>query len=235
MSRADATTSGTSRDRIRQLESSLGALWTVVEELRAGLGHTPLDSEHKHGMQTYTNDTDGDSDASETSPMHPPTHLQRLFDNGIFASCGNGDSTVGTPEKVSHARVNRARIRLQALLPPKAEAIVLLQASSSSVLTMSTMFPPAVIFQNVDEMLSQYDSLQHGDADPAIVGALCIWLAISAQHLPGYTVKFGAGDSVAVSSFVGRITETFEEVIVNDHYLAGTVEGIEATILWIRL
>lgn len=119
--RSGDTPNVTSRDRIRQLEDSVGKLWSVVRELRNEHGQTHTEPAQNYGLQSEEQYNDeSESDASEISPMNPPTHLQQLFDNEILDTRGSGiNSPESSSDKATSTLMLRARTRLQALVPPK--------------------------------------------------------------------------------------------------------------------
>lgn len=104
---------------MRQLENSVGKLWSVVRELRTELGHTQDESSQAHTLQfDERHNDDYESDTSDTSPMNPPAHLQQLFDNEIVDARGSVDnSPESSSDKSASAVMLRARNRLQALVP----------------------------------------------------------------------------------------------------------------------
>lgn len=119
--RSSDTPNVTSRDRIRQLEFSVGKLWSVLRDVKTELGHTNDQSVPE--SLPYEDEQNGlsDSDASEMSPINPPAHLQQLFDNELVDTQGG---SITSPEssnsdKAASALLSRARARLQALVPPK--------------------------------------------------------------------------------------------------------------------
>lgn len=89
------------------------------------------------------------------------------------------------------------------------------------------------MFTSGHEMLAKYDSLMARDAHPAFVAALLLSIALSIGQAPPESLNLqGLKD---VPSFTRQISHVVDEVIVSNDVLASTSEGIETSLLWIRL
>ena len=229
------TAGATSRDRIRQLEDSVGRLWGVVRALRTELGHT-----HSLGAQDDEPDIarelgDDDDEASESSdsPINAPTHLRQLFNNEILDSHGNDYiSPDRSPDQTFAAVYVRARTRLQALMPSKDDLIFIAQPTAKWLEAYNTVFPRFTMFGSVDEIIGKYDELQLADANPVLIAALLLWFAMGVQHSPPHALPKSIMDGPAL---VQKVSDAVEDVIVRNDTLAGSVEGIETSLLWTRL
>lgn len=192
-----------------------------------------------HLSAAHTNverqNADTDSEMSELSPMNPPTHLQQLFDNEFLDSHGNdGLSSDMGSEKASSALLVRARTRLQALMPSKDDIHAILSNAASWLTLYNALFPTTTMFNNAQEMLAKYEALQAPDASPMSIASLLISISITVIQKPRdqYTELNGIKDT---AGFVRKVTEAVEETIVSNDTLAGTLEGIETSLLYIRL
>lgn len=232
---------GTSRARLGHLESDVAGLWAAVRNLEAKLGcvsneaapllQSPSQTENAGGPHNKPNDDDSDSTASEMSLTNPPTHILQLFDNGLLGSDGDG-SAFHTPS-LYKARRSSA---LRALLPSR-EDMLAITASASSWLSLYNAFFSTINFTKTsDEMLSRYDDLQDPNADPVATAALLLSIAITVQQAPDDTAGCAAGRSIRDAfSFVKDVSDCVERIVISDDTLAGTLEGMEATLLFIRL
>ena len=211
------------------------SLWTVVQELRTERGHPLSETTRSDGAQIRQPSGDSDSESSDTSPMNPPAHLQQLFDNEFLDSHGNDtiSSDIGS-DKVSAAQVARARSRLQALMPPKEDVQAIFAPAAKWISLYTALFPVINMFTNAGEMLARYEALQEPDANPVSIASLLISVAITVVQKPPETAcRLTAINDTAL--FVRRVTAAVEEVLVSNDNLIGTVEGIETTLLYIRL
>lgn len=83
-------------------------------------------------------------------------------------------------------------------------------------------------------MLAKYESVQSPDAHPCAVAICLLATAITAQQTPATVVPklMGIKD---LHAFPREVSAVVEETIVNNSALGGTMEGIEATLLFLRL
>lgn len=90
------------------------------------------------------------------------------------------------------------------------------------------------MFTNAQEMLAKYEALQAPDASPMSIASLLISISITVIQKPRdqYTELTGIKDT---AGFVRKVTEAVEETIISNDILAGTLEGIETSLLYIRL
>lgn len=231
---------GTSRARLGHLESDVAGLWAAIRNLEAKLGcvsneaaphlQSPSQTEIAGGPHNKPNDDDSDSTASEVSLTNPPTHLLQLFDNGLLGSDGDG-SAFHSP---SLHKAHRSSA-LHALLPSR-EDMLTISASASSWLSLYNAFFPTINFTKTsDEMLSRYDKLQDPNADPVAIAALLLSIAITVQQAPDDTAGCAAESIKDALSFVKDVSDCVERIVISDDTLAGTLEGMEMTLLFIRL
>lgn len=235
MGRSSEVVTSTSRDRISQLEDEVSKLWSVVRELKTELGHGPNVVSQYHGAKLEQHSADTDSEMSEVSPMNPPSHLQQLFDNEYLDSRNNdGISSDMGSDKASSAMMMKARNRLQALMPPKEDVRTVLTNAASWLTLYNALFPTITVFTDAQDVLAKYEALQAPDANPMSVGSLLISLSITIIQKPKdpSAELVGIGD---VQSFVRNVTEAVEETIISNDTLAGTLEGLETSLLYIRL
>ena len=84
-------------------------------------------------------------------------------------------------------------------------------------------------------MLLQYEKLQDPNTDPVVIASLLLSVAITVQQAPGDTAGHAAESIGDAPSFIKNVSDSVERIIISDDAIAGTVEGIEVTLLFLRL
>lgn len=84
-------------------------------------------------------------------------------------------------------------------------------------------------------MLSQYDKLQNPNADPVAIAALLISVAMTVQEAPNDTTGRAAESIRDASLFVKDVSDSVERIVISEDILAGSLDGIQTTLLFIRL
>ena len=233
----------TSRARISHLENDISSLWTAVRSLEAKLGcvsaETPSHPESL--LQTRNSDTphdqpsdgDTDSNASDLSPTNPPSHLLQLFDNALLDS--NKHGSAAPPPHVPNLHKVQGSSALRALMPSRDDMLNITAHASSWLSLYNALFPMVNLTKTSDEMLSQYDKLQDPNADPVAVSTLLLTIAITVQQAPDDTAGRAAESMRDASSFIKDVSDSVERHVISDDALAGSLPGIETTLLFIRL
>lgn len=234
---------GTSRARLSHLESDVAGLWAVVRNLEAKLGgvsteagsplQSPSPTENEGGPHNKPNDDDSDSTASDMSLTNPPTHLLQLFDNGWLGSDGDGSALQSHHAPSLHKAHGTSALR--ALLPSREDMLTITASASSWLSLFNALFPRINFTKTSDEMMSQYDKLQDPNADPVAIASLLLSIAITVHQAPDDTTGLAAGSIRDASSFVKEVSDRVERIVISDDTLAGTLEGLETTLLFIRL
>lgn len=237
----------TSRARIAQLESDVSCLWTAVQNLEAKLGCVPTQAAPRPQPSSQMEnvgvshekpsdgdgDDDSDSNASDLSPTNPPTHLLQLFDNGLLGSHEHGSSTPSRHAPSLHKA--QASSALLELMPSREDMLTVTAHASSWLSLYSAIFPMINVTKTSDSMMSQYDNLQVPNADPVSTAALLLSVAITVQQAPDDTAGRAARSISDASSFIKDVSDSVERIVIADDALAGTLEGIETTLLFLRL
>lgn len=235
-----------SRARIARLEQDVSSLWTALHAVEAkfdcaptGLSPLPFalpQTQASNGSATYDGrpgEASSDSDSSHLSPTNPPTHLLQLFDNGLLGTHSDASNINPRHATASH-KVNGVSA-LRELLPSREDMLTITAHAASWLSLYNSLFPMTSATRSGDAMLSQYDSLKDPDAHPIAVAALLLVVALTVQVVPD-KISAGAIKSIKdASSFIKDVSDTVERVIVLDDALAGTLDGIEATLLFLRL
>ena len=234
---------GTSRARLGHLESDVAGLWTAVRGLEAKLGYvstevdpslqSPAQTEDADGPRDEPNNEDSDSTTSDLSLTDPPSHLLQLFENGLLGSDGDGSAFPSRHGPSSHKAHRSSALR--ALLPSREDMLTITASASSWLYLYNAIFPKINFTKTSDEMLSQYDKLQDPNADSVAIAALLLSIAITVQQASGDTAGNAAGSIKDAASFVKNVSDSVERIVVSDDNLAGTLEGMETTLLFIRL
>ena len=97
------------------------------------------------------------------------------------------------------------------------------------------LFPIISLPKTSDEMLSQYDKLQDPNADPIAIAALLLTVAITVQQAPENNADSSAESIRDTSSFIKDVSDSVERIVIFDDALTGSLEGIETTLLFLRL
>ena len=237
---------GTSRARIGHLENDVGGLWSAVRNLEDKLGCVPTKAAPRPQPRWQTEDAgdprdqsrrdDSDSDstgASDLSPTTPPTHLLPLFDNGLLGFDGDRSaSPLGHAPSLHKAHRSSA---LRGLMPSREDMLTIAAYASSWLSLYNALFPVINLTKTSDAMLSQYDKLQDPNADPVAIAALLLSVAITVQQAPDDTAGRAAKSISDASSFIKDVSDSVERIVISDDTLAGNLEGIRTTLLFLRL
>ena len=252
ISNSDAVTL-TLRARIEHLESDVSSLLTSVRNLETKLGCVLTEAatrpQPQPQPQSQTEDADppqsqdkpsdgdddSDSDASDLSPPNPPTHLLQLFDNGLLGSEGQRHGSITPPCHAASLHKVQGSSALRRLMPSR-ETMLTITAHASSWLSLYYgLFPMINLPKTSDEMLSQYDKLQDPNADPVAMAALLLSVAITVQQASDDNTGRSAESIRDASSFIRDVSDSVERIVIFDDALAGSLEGIETTLLFLRL
>lgn len=82
-------------------------------------------------------------------------------------------------------------------------------------------------------MMSQYDACLHEDAHPINIAMLLMVFTVTALQVPDGSMDVIAGKDKI--TFARGVTHTVETTVVSHTGLAITVEGIEVTVMFLRL
>lgn len=83
-------------------------------------------------------------------------------------------------------------------------------------------------------MLAKYESVQDAQAHPCAVALSLLSIAITAQQTPASVALKLTGIS-DLQAFPREVSAVVEQIVVADNALGGTLEGIEASLLFLRL
>ena len=234
----------TAQSRIGRLESNVSDLWTAVRNLETQLGGvapeaarlqplSQIEDAALHKRDVDDSDSDSNSTSSGLSPKDPPTHLLQLFDNGLLSSDGYGPPPASRPTSSLHQTQGSSALRH--LMPSREDMVIIIAHASSWMSMYRSLFPLMGVTKASEDILSQYDKLQDPNVDLVQIATLLLTVAITVQQAPEDTSGHAAKSIRNASSFVKDVSDAVERIIVSDDTLAGTLEGIEITLLFVRL
>jgi hypothetical protein len=175
-----------------------------------------------------------DSETSEMSPINPPAHLQQLFDNDFVDTQATDamSSNVGS-DRISNALLSKVRSRLQALMPSKEDVRIICEPSMKWISIYASLFPTMNKFNSAEDILGQYDLLCGPDANPLQLAGLLLSVAITIVQQPAIpTSSLTMTDPLR---WVRSVNDTIDDTVVRNDSLVCTMEGIETTLLYLRL
>lgn len=244
--RTSETVRATSGARIKELESEVSSLWTAVRSLEARLACAPTGiSIHPHPSSQKElqaspqenpkkDDNDSESDASGIPPTSPPSHLLQLFDNGLLDS-SRYESATTLSRSVNGTHKTQKSYVLRNLMPSREDMLTITAHASSWLSLQNAFFPTVNMMKSGAEMLSQYDKLQDLNTDLISIAAHLLYVAITVQQAPDDKAANGLESIRNVSSFVKNVSDSVERIVIADDNLAGTLDGIETVMLFVRL
>ncbi|PVH96130.1 hypothetical protein DM02DRAFT_535904, partial [Periconia macrospinosa] len=236
----------TTRARLVSLERNQASIWTAIRELqaqnriaRADPSQTPhqeRSSRPSSGLHFNTED-DMDDDTDKTDDLSPgPTHLLQLFNNNLLNSDSHEIAQV-TPTPFKHTanpQKAQACAALRALMPSHADMTAIATFASSMLPLYASLLPMFNINTSPEAMVALHGELQHRD-DPVALSTFLMYIALTVRYAPTSTT-FPTSESMKnLSTFVKNVSNTVEKFVIADDAVAGTIEGIEAALLFLRL
>ncbi len=238
------------------LERNQSSIWAAIRDLQARNSlskstgklpsHEQFSQEQSLAPQCQVNDDDDDDDndaedddtdeSEDVFPSNAPSHLLHLFDNSLLNSNGHQShhdnaglfNLSSTPQKV------QACAALRALTPSHADMTTIASYASSWLPLYASLFSMASTSITPEAMRNLHNELQHRD-DPVALATLLLFIAMTVQHAPA-TASFPTSESMQdLSTFVKNVSDTVEHIVIADDALAGTIEGLEAALLFLRL
>ncbi|KAK0255712.1 hypothetical protein LTS09_009382 [Friedmanniomyces endolithicus] len=231
----------TSRGRITKLESSISQLWTLVRRLEGSVpvqrgdpDPSPHEASNDFNIAAAHEDDVFESDSSDLSPPNPPSHLRQLFEDGPL-DFAEPESLELSRQQTSSTRVQRARALLGRLMPSREDvAAVAMQATPWLVLTRSLFVMPRSVMTEA-QMLPLWDKSQQPDANPTDMANLLLSFVMTIHQIPPAQLSQLLGSVQDGATYVRRVSDAVEVAIVKDDVLAASVDGLEASLFWLRL
>lgn len=240
----------TSRDRINRLEKQLAQITasagsgSTIASTTDGLDHNDQDEDEDEDVSLLDDIRVGtDPKGLEVPGASPPTHLSLLFDNALIGPKGqrrNGDGLHSRFPSTSTARcsdryLTQVRSRLQRLVPAQ-EDVTLIAEYAAPWMTLYHGFFPALSFLGDPKlMLTKYDTIMAADAHPVAVAAFLTTLAITVRQLPLEESELRSQMLKDIPKFVREVVHAVQTTVIASNELAATIEGIQTTVLYLRL
>ena len=233
---------------MKHLEDEVASLWSVVRQLEAKVnsGETgnyyQLRQPSKNHPVDPSNDISSDdaeefdSDASGLSTTNTPSHLLNLFDNGLLDSKSLGVVSEGDSRIHHHNPKHSQNITTLRELMPSREIMVKVVAYASPWLSVyNLVFPQTNIMRTGEQFLARYDKLSASEPDLLELSSLLIAVALTVQQFPDQFQGDSSDRIRDTSAFIVDVNELLERVVINDDVLAGTLDGISTSLLFLRL
>lgn len=204
-------------------------------QLRNDLGHDPNDTLTNDHFSAAGNSSDPEGD--DASPLNPPAHLQQLFDNEfVDTQTPDGLESTLSSDHVSSSTVSKARSRLQALIPSREDVHAICDISMKSWMSIySSLFPTIHKFNTGEDIIRQYDYLTSANANPITVAGFLVSVAITLAQRPAESLP--PLDSVLPNpaQWIKNVNHIVEDCVVKQDDLACTFDGVETSLLFVRL
>ncbi|KAK3619046.1 hypothetical protein LTR22_026123 [Elasticomyces elasticus] len=112
------------------------------------------------------------------------------------------------------------------------DALVLAARAAELVTWADSIAPLVFIARTKDELMLDWDQARALDAQPTAIAAALMITALTIHTTPQDSLHGQLSDALAYSKTVSDAIETY---IVNDDFIAGSLEGIEVCLLFQRL
>ena len=171
---------------------------------------------------------------SEMEGSSPPTHLSLLFDSfsSVMPDVRNGDNGRQTTQI---PWLSLARTELGRLLPSREHIATISGYAEAWMAVYYELFPTSSALCKVDSFLADYDKMLDPQAQPATLAKYLLSVVITAQQIPSDNLPVDLYGGQGVENFVKAVCGAVDDKIVSSNALAGTVEGLEVGMLYVRL
>lgn len=218
------------RDRVAQLEETVRGLVHSVTRLEASAG---LDASAKAsvGADHGASPQDSDSDI----PGNVPAHLKSLFENDVLLSKESAETETAASDQKNHeAKMDRIRHQLIQLTPTLEEATYVVKSSSDWWSTFNVLFPPISI-SGKDGLLAEFDHLKDPSLPPSTIA---MWLICWSLTVLQADPSLGTSRLHILnrpSEYASRVVGLVEHLVISNHGLMATLEGLECASMFVRL
>ncbi|KEQ68687.1 hypothetical protein M436DRAFT_33452, partial [Aureobasidium namibiae CBS 147.97] len=241
----DSNLSVSESQRTRVLEDEVNLLWAAVRSLEATLTSCaraqsvslPI-SEHNRS-EAPVEQSDHTSRENNLSHAHPRCHLHQLLDTHILDSQGTEKTWQETEDQTSlvdlEALNHSARRDLQPLLPARSDVVALSAHSFVWSRVYTSLFPGVQMTASAEDMLDHYNEACKPDIDARSVANLLLSLALTVRQIPAEDLESLGLSMCSPAAFPETISVAVHRVVLVEDALAATLEGIETSLLFIRL
>lgn len=218
------------RDRVAQLVETVRGLVHSVKRLEASAGlDTPVKA--SVGGDDGASSQDSDSDI----PGNVPAHLKSLFENDILLSKQSVVIEDVTSDRRTHeSKMDRIRYLLIKLMPTLEEATYVIETSSDWWSIFNVLFPPISI-GGKDALLAAFDRLKDPSLPPSTIAMWLVCLSLTVlQADPGLDIS-RLHTLNRPSEYAGHVVGIVEHLVISNHGLMATLEGLECASMFVRL
>lgn len=241
MTPVSEATKSTSRARIGRLEDSVSGIWKAVQKIEAKLGCDPSVPDHAGPFESHSPGaadddagSDDESDSTDQNQEGMSTHLLQLFQNGVLVVEAPDTASSQGRRSSTHGKASKASV-LKPLLPSRDEMKIITSHARPWLHLYNVIFPHLSTMRDGPDVMALYDRVQEARPDVFLLANVLLSAAITVQQAPeetsGPSFK-GIGDG---PTFVKTASDLIERVVLMDDSLAGTLEGIEVGMLFVRL
>lgn len=228
-----------SQTRIVQLESQVQGLNKAVRHIERQLvcrATSTLESQSSIGQELEINSPGNDSCVSAPDQ---PAHLRFLFQNDWLSVDGQQNKEhmhEHTSTGYTHS-LDTARQALQNLIPSKDEISDLTEFASEWLEMLYAFFPLSFTASSRQEVLDCYEQMHTPDVDTMTLASWLLTVAIAVEQMPekheGSATWLRRGEGPLRLS--RAISHTMETIVLCNDNLIGSIQGLTASMLFIRL
>ncbi|RDW71638.1 hypothetical protein BP6252_08201 [Coleophoma cylindrospora] len=222
----------TARDRIERLEREVALLTGVVRDQNAL--PSPRPQQIGAGDNTYSDELE--MDRAPISGATGPSHLRFLFNNFLVNTPENEKSKADQQSsRLLEECMNRARLRLQSLIPTREEVTAIATYASAWMPLYHALFAPICALESAEQLIVYYDQAHDSSVQPVALAMFLLSVAITVQQVPPDDISSSFYKGLGTRSFVEDVSRAVDATIVANSAIAGTVQGLETTMLIARL
>ncbi|KAK4505996.1 hypothetical protein PRZ48_003961 [Zasmidium cellare] len=230
----------TSRDRISRLEAQIANLTSAASDRRQSSLTSPVEDEyHEDGeSDTPIDDAEVTDDPGEGPAAAPPTHLKFLFDNALI---GPEQHEENPGDDLSKARcspryLEQARARLQRLMPSRKDVTVAASYADPWMKLYLALFPTEAAIAARHNLMADYEPMLATDAHPVHIAFYLLTFTITIRQIPpSHANELSLSGHEDSSAYAREVSHAVETCIIAHTEIASTVDGMEATVMYLRL
>lgn len=227
------------------------AVRSIQAELKLDTNAPPLPSLHRNATPASLLNGDDQESADEEDFFERDellindgnSRMRNLFHNELLSTNPMRDQEPRSAEHNGTAQLlDKARSRLQDLIPPKDVVNELSRHVSSWTNLASEMFPPLsttlmTMSPSMQNLVSLYEQVQRGDTDTWTLAMWLLSLALTAQQRtqsqdqPHKIVQ----DMTRRYAFAGAVANAVERTLLSHDGLLATIQGLEVSLQFLRL
>ena len=224
----------TARDRISHLEREMASLSALVKDRQEGI--SSKSDEASNVPEAVYDDVENEGDHASIGDDQPPSHLRLLFYNIAIDTNSQERKNLDQPfSNLSKGFMHAARAKLQPLLPSEEDVLRIAPFASDWLALYHSLFPSFFGLRSGNQLIINYERMHEPQVHPVAVAMYLLSVAITAQQINSESSRPSFNGGRSATSFVDAVCRTVEQTIVSNNALAGSVEGLETSMLFIRL